>query len=68
MGSHRGVWRLHEGRAAFKPVTVGTQTLDGLVQIVSGLGAGETVIVHSSRPLEEGMRVTVEESLVRVAP
>ncbi len=68
VGSQRGVWRLHEGRAAFKPVAVGTQTLDGLVQVVSGLGAGESVIVHSSRPLEEGMRVTVEESLVRVAP
>jgi len=67
-GAQRGVWLLQEGRAKFRPVVAGAETLEGLVQVLSGIGAGDTVIVHSSRPLEEGARVGVEESLVRGAP
>lgn len=63
-----GVWMLQEGRAAFRPVTVGAETLEGFAQVVSGLKAGEGVIVHSSRPLAEGDRVAVSASLVRAAP
>jgi HlyD family secretion protein len=67
-GSQRGVWLLQEGRAKFRPVAAGAETLEGLVQVLSGIGAGETVIVHSSRPLEEDARVGVEDSLVRGVP
>lgn len=67
-GRRRGVWVLDDGRARFRAVTVGAETLDGESQAASGLRAGETVIVHSSQPLAEGLRVKVAESLVKGAP
>lgn len=67
-GARRGVWLLQDGRATFRAIEVGAETLDGAAQVVSGLGAGDTVIVHSSRPLQEGARVAAEDSLVRAAP
>jgi hypothetical protein len=67
-GTVRGVWLLRDGQATFRTVTVGAETLDGAAQVISGLGAGDAVIVHSSRPLQEGARVAVEDSLVRAAP
>lgn len=68
VGTRRVVWALQDGRARLVPVSTGAATLDGAVQVVSGLAEGQTVIVHSSRPLVEGMRVEVVESLVRAAP
>ena len=67
-GRTRGVWVLDDGRARFRAVTVGAETLDGLSQVTSGLKAGEAVIVHSSQPLAEGLRVKEVESLVKGAP
>ncbi|HEX4942746.1 MAG TPA: efflux RND transporter periplasmic adaptor subunit [Usitatibacteraceae bacterium] len=64
-GTTRGVWMVNEGRAKFRPIGIGAETLDGFVHVVSGLKAGEAVIVHSGRPLAEGDRVTVTGSLVR---
>jgi HlyD family secretion protein len=51
-----GVWQLVEGRARFRAVTTGTQTLDGMTELIDGLAAGERVIVYSSARLREGMR------------
>lgn len=61
-GRH-GVWRIESGRARFQPVQPGRST-DTEVEIVSGLTAGETVIVYSASQLEEGMRVR-EQTLTR---
>lgn len=68
LGKEGGVWRLEGGRTVFRPLTIGVATLDGMVQVVSGLKAGESVIVHSSQPLTQNMRVKVVDSLVRSAP
>ena len=51
-----GVWQVEGGRARFKPVRIGTQTADK-VQVVSGLQAGDTLIVYSAKQLEGGVRV-----------
>ncbi len=56
-GSQTGVWQIADGRAVFTPVTLGSQTQDGASQILSGLTAGERVIVYSSAQLEPGARV-----------
>lgn len=67
-GSQAGVWMVREGGAEFRPVIVGVATLDGFTQVRSGLKEGESVIVHSSRPLAGGDRVAVAERLVRSSP
>jgi HlyD family secretion protein len=67
-GSTRGVWLLDGGRARFRAVAVGAETLDGQSQVTSGLKPDETLIVHSSQPLAEGLRVKVTDSLVKGAP
>lgn len=52
-----GVWQSVDGSAVFKPVDVGTQGQAGVAQILSGLKDGESVIVHSSAQLKDGLRV-----------
>jgi HlyD family secretion protein len=56
-GNQTGVWQLVEGRARFKPVNIGSQGHDGVVQLLSGLTEGERIIVYSSALLENGLRV-----------
>lgn len=51
-----GVWRIEQGRARFKPAQPGVQTAER-VQIVSGLAAGDSLIVYSAKQLDDGVRV-----------
>jgi HlyD family secretion protein len=51
-----GVWRVEQGRTRFQPVKFGVQTAEQ-VQIVSGLEAGDSLIVYSAQQLDDGMRV-----------
>jgi HlyD family secretion protein len=60
-----GVWRVRDGRAAFQPVRAGIATLDGRTQIVSGLAAGDEVVVHSEQALKPDSRVKVVDAIVR---
>lgn len=59
-----GVWRLEQGRPQFVPVRLGAHSLDGRVQVLQGLQAGDVVVVHSQKPLERGQRIRVQDSLV----
>ena len=67
-GKVEGVWRVVSGRAQFAAVTTGAASSDGQVQIVSGLAAGDEVILHSTQTLTPGMRVKVVDALVKAAP
>ncbi len=58
-----GVWKLRDGKPVFVAIKLGTSTLDGSVQVLEGLGAGDEIIVHSERELSEGSRVKVVEQL-----
>lgn len=60
-----GVWRLLEGKPAFTPVRLGTSSLDGRVQVLEGLKAGDAVVVYSQKALTEGARVQVVDALVK---
>ena len=60
-----GVWRLAEGKPAFTPVRLGASSLDGRVQVLDGLQAGDTVVVYSQKALTEGARVQVVDALVK---
>ena len=58
-----GVWKLRDGKPVFVAIKLGTSTLDGSVQVLEGLGAGDEIIVYSERELSEGSRVKVVEQL-----
>ena len=58
-----GVWKLRDGKPVFVAIKLGTSTLDGSVQVLEGLGAGDEIIVFSERELSEGSRVKVVEQL-----
>jgi RND family efflux transporter MFP subunit len=62
-GDGAAVWRYVDGRASRRAVAVGAADASGRTQIVSGLAAGDEVIVHSGQPLAEGMRVSVAAAL-----
>ena len=55
-GSGDAVFRLVGSRAVLTPVAIGLQG-GGFAQVVKGLTAGDTVIVHPDRALADGARV-----------
>ncbi|MFY9328216.1 MAG: efflux RND transporter periplasmic adaptor subunit [Georgfuchsia sp.] len=65
LGREEGVWQLEDGRTVFRVLTIGAASLEGVVQVISGLKAGEAVILHSSKPLTSNMPVKVVDTLVR---
>ncbi len=60
-----GVWRVSGERVAFRPVHVGTTTLDGRSQVLAGLDDGDAVVVHSEQSLAPEAKVKVVTALVR---
>lgn len=60
-----GVWRLRGGSPEFAPVRLGLRSLDGQVQALDGLAAGDTVVVYSEKALKPGARVSVVDALVK---
>ena len=64
-GGATGVWRMESGKPVFAPVRVGLTSLDGQVQILQGLKAGEEVVVYSQKALLANSRIQVVEALVK---
>ena len=59
-----GVWKLKDGKPSLTPVKLGSTSLDGNVQILDGLAAGDEVVIHSERELSEGARIKVVSQLM----
>ncbi len=59
-----GVWKLKDGKPSLTPVKLGSTSLDGNVQILDGLAAGDEVVIHSERDLNEATRIKVVSQLV----
>ena len=59
LASERGfvVYVVKEGKASGRPVQIGLRTGDGTVEILTGLAAGETIVVEGSDRLADGMAV-----------
>jgi membrane fusion protein (multidrug efflux system)/multidrug efflux system membrane fusion protein len=57
--SERGfvIYGVENGRARLHPVQIGLRTTEGRVEILSGLKAGETVVIEGSDRLTEGIPV-----------
>ena len=66
-GGRTGVWKVSGGRARFVPVQTGRSDLDGRVQVLQGLAEGDTIVVHSEKPLAAGTRVHVVPTLAGAA-
>jgi HlyD family secretion protein len=64
----RGVWTLTQGELAFVPVTLGRTDLQGRIQVLSGLSAGDQIIVYSEKAIRATSRLQVVERLAGVAP
>jgi HlyD family secretion protein len=53
------------GQTRFAPVRLGASSLDGRVQVLEGLKAGDSVVVYSQKALTAGARVQVVDALVK---
>jgi HlyD family secretion protein len=62
-GAKAGVWLRADGQLRFVTVKTGAEGLDGKVQIVEGVKAGDEVIVYSESDLKDGSRINVVASL-----
>ncbi len=58
-GTKTGVWTVVDGTPRFTPVRPGVSSLDGQVQILDGLHAGDQIIIYSGRPLNAESRIRV---------
>ncbi|HHX35984.1 MAG TPA: efflux RND transporter periplasmic adaptor subunit [Gammaproteobacteria bacterium] len=63
-GGKLGVWLVDDQQPIFQPVTVGRSDLNGNVQILSGLSAGQHVVLYSNKALTANSRVQQVEQLV----
>jgi len=68
VGGQLGVWLIRDGTPHFAPVKLGAADLDGQVQIVDGVQAGELVVVYSHRAIDGRSRIKVVERLPGVSP
>ena len=60
-----GVWRLEGGKPVFASVRLGAHSLDGQVQVLDGLKAGDSVVVYSQKALTADSNVQVVDALVK---
>ncbi len=66
-GGSTSVWRLASGQPAYASVRVGATSLDGQVQILEGLKAGDEIVIYSQKPLSAESRVQRVEAIVKPA-
>ncbi len=62
-GAVSGVWMRDAGRLRFVAVATGAHGLDGTLQVMDGLKAGDEIIVYSMRDLNSDSRIEVVSSL-----
>ncbi|MDX9989468.1 efflux RND transporter periplasmic adaptor subunit [Thiothrix unzii] len=59
-----GVWKLNpDNSLQFTPVQTGIQSLDGQVEILSGLQADDTIVVYTSKALSADSKIKVVTAL-----
>jgi HlyD family secretion protein len=58
-----GVWLIEDGDLHFAPIKIGAADLDGQVQILEGLKAGQQVVVYSQHALKANSRIKLVEQL-----
>lgn len=56
-----GVWKIENGKVHFVPIRVGASDLDGDVQVMEGLLAGDEIVVHSASRLTSTSRIHITD-------
>ena len=54
-----GVWKVVDDKVQFTPVSTGIRTLDGKVQIISGIEPDDLIVHYSSKPLDNDQIIKV---------
>ena len=67
-GDQTGVWRVENGTPRFAPVRLGQASLDGQVQVLQGLQAGDAVVVFSEKELKADSRIKVVDAIAGSRP
>ena len=62
------VWLLDGDSLRLAPVRLGQSGLDGRVQVLDGLKAGDRIVVYSEKELAEGGRIKVVDRLTARTP
>jgi HlyD family secretion protein len=52
-----------DGGLRFQPIRVGATGLDGRVQVLEGVSAGDRVVVHAESELSARSRIRIVDSL-----
>jgi HlyD family secretion protein len=63
-----GVWLADGGDLRFAPLRLGQTSLDGRVEVLAGLKAGDRVVLHSEKELGSASRIKVVDDIVRRQP
>lgn len=58
-----GVWLIEEGDLRFAPIKIGEIDLDGQVQILEGLKAGQQVVLYSQHALKASSRIKLVKQI-----
>jgi RND family efflux transporter MFP subunit len=64
LNGETGVWRIKDDSLQYTRVLTGASNLDGRVQILQGLQAGDTVVVYSNEELTARSRISIVDRLV----
>jgi len=67
-GSQTGVWRIDDGKLGFVAVRVGLASLDGQVQVLDGLNAGDQVVAYSEKELAADTRIKIVDTISGTSP
>lgn len=58
-----GVWRVIDSDLHFTPVSLGISDLEGRVQVLDGLKAGDKIVVYSEKTLNKKRRIRIVDKL-----
>jgi RND family efflux transporter MFP subunit len=68
LGQQIGVWTVQGDAPTFVPVKLGRADLEGQVQVLDGLKAGDAIVLHSEKALDTRSRIQVVDRIPGVAP
>ena len=58
-----GVWAIEDGDLRFAPILIGATDLDGNVQVIEGLKAGQQVVLYSQHALKASSRIKIVKQI-----
>ena len=58
-----GVWAIEDGDLRFAPILIGATDLDGNVQVIEGLKAGQKVVLYSQHALKASSRIKIVKQI-----